>query len=172
MAKILRELFLKGKLAFYAVRAISLLFCFMLGALATIVFSEALIYLTSASGKKGPSVDKLDDLFTTIGLVAVAVVVLDLAVTIYREMVTSEGEKRHPSRVRGSLTRFIVMVVIAVLIKDLIMLFRFSEADKIHLIPYALLTFAGALLLILGLGFYLRMTIPIEKLTGRDKEDI
>lgn len=53
----------------------------------------ALIYFGRSSGEA--ATDKLSDLFTAIGLTAVAVVVLDLAVTIYRELVTTEGEKRH-----------------------------------------------------------------------------
>jgi len=166
MSNILKELFVKGKIIFFIFRGISFLFCFTLGALSTVVFSMAMIYLGRSSGK--PSADKLGYIFTAIGLTTIAVVVLDLAVTVYREMVASEGEKRQPSRVRGSLTRFMVMIIIAVLIEGFIMLFRFSETDKLHSLPYAILTFAGALLLIIGLGVYLKITIPAEKLLQKD----
>jgi hypothetical protein len=83
-------------------------------------------------------------------------------------MVTTEGEKRHPFRVRGSLTMFMMMVIIAVLTGGLIMLFKFSETDKVHLFPYAILIFAGALMLIIGLGIYLKLTIPVEKMLEKD----
>jgi uncharacterized membrane protein YidH (DUF202 family) len=161
----LKELFRKGKIIFILVRIISFLFCFTLGTLALYVFSVAMTYFA----KVGAGGDKLGYLFTSIGLIAVAVAVLDLAVTIFREMVMPEGDKRHPSRVRGSLTRFIMIVIIAVLIEGLIMLFKFSEAEEIHLLPYAILTFAGALLLIIGLGLYLKITIPLEKLLSDEK---
>jgi len=167
MSTILKDLFVKGKIIFYIVRGISFLFCFTLGALSTIVFSVAIIYFGKSSGVS--LADKLGYLFTAIGLTTIAVVVLDLAVTVYREMVTSEGEKRHPFRVRGSLTRFMMMVIIAVLIEGLIMLFKFSETDRLHALPYVILIFAGALLLIIGLGIYLKLTIPVEKMLEKDE---
>jgi hypothetical protein len=169
MARILKELFVNGKIIFYLVRGISFMFCFTLGALSTIIFSTAMIYLSKSSGEASSS--SLGYLFTAVGLTTIAVVVLDLAVTVFREMVTSEGEKRHPFRVRQSLTRFMVMVIIAILIEGLIMLFKFSETDKLNALPYAILTFAGALMLIIGLGIYLKITIPVEKLIEKDSPE-
>jgi hypothetical protein len=136
-----------------------------------IVFSVAMMYLGKSSGEPSaePSADKLGYLFTAIGLTTIAVVVLDLAVTVYREMVSAEGEKRHPFRVRGSLTRFMMMMIIGTLIEGLIMLFKFSETDKVHLLPYAILIFSGALMLIIGLGVYLKLTIPVEKMLEKDE---
>ncbi|MCP2605055.1 hypothetical protein NLC29_02755 [Candidatus Aminicenantes bacterium AH-873-B07] len=161
MAKI-RELFLRGKILIYLVRIISFIFCFTLGSISLYVFSVAGIHFAKVSAGGGS--DKLGYLFTSIGLIAVAVAVLDLAVTIFREMVMPEGEKRHPSRVRGSLTRFIMIVIIAVLIEGLIMLFRFSETGQTHLLPYVFLVFASAFILIIGLGIYMKITVPVEKL--------
>lgn len=145
------------------------MFCFSLGSLSLYIFSVAAVYFARASGK--PTSEKLSNLFTAIGLIAVAVVVLDLAVTIYREMVTAEGEKRDPARARGSLTRFITIVIIAVLIEGLVMLFRFSEAEKVHLLPYATLTFGAALILIIGLAWYLKISVSAEKLLEKGKSE-
>jgi hypothetical protein len=64
-----------------------------------------------------------------------------------------------------------VMVIIAILIEGLIMLFKFSETDKLNALPYAILTFAGALMLIIGLGIYLKITIPVEKLIEKDSPE-
>jgi hypothetical protein len=166
--KIFKDLFIHGKIFFCIVRGLSLLFCFTLGALSTIVFSTAMLYLSRFSGTE-PSADKLGHLFTAIGLTTIAVVVLDLAVTVHREMATAEGEKRQPFRVRGSLIRFMMMMIIAVLIEGLILLFKFSETDKYAAIPYAILIFAGAFLLIIGLGIYLKLTIPVEKMVEKDE---
>jgi len=38
----------------------------------------------------------------------------------------------------------------------------------VHLLPYAVLIFAGALMLIIGLGIYLKLTIPVEKMIEKD----
>ncbi len=118
----------------------------------------------------GPSADKLDYFFTAIVLVTVAIVVLELAMAIYLEMVASEDEKRHLSRMRETLMKFLGMVIIAVLIEELIMLLRFGEAVKIHYIPHAGLTFTEVFPLILGLSFCLKMTIPLEELIERKNE--
>ncbi|MCP2520731.1 hypothetical protein NLC82_05620 [Candidatus Aminicenantes bacterium AC-335-A11] len=161
--------FLKGKILIYLVRSISFIFCFTLGSISLFVFSVAGTHFAKVGA--GGNGDKLSYLFTSIGLIAVAVAVLDLAVTIFREMVMPEGDKRHPSRVRGSLTRFIMIVIIAVLIEGLIMLFKFSETEQIHLLPYVFLVFASALILIIGLGVYIKITVPIEKLVEKGEEN-
>ncbi len=163
----LKELLLKGQIVIVLVRAISFIFCFSLGSLSIYVFSVAAMYFARAGGK--PTGEKLSNLFSAIGLIAVAVVVLDLALTIYREMVTAEGDKRDPARVRGSLTRFITIVIIAVLIEGIVMLFRFSEAEKVHLLPYTSIVFGVALILIIGLAWYLKISISAEKLIEREK---
>jgi len=157
---------ISGKILNFVVKGTSFVFCLTLGMLSIYVFSVAAIYLAKASGKI--TSDKLNNLFTAIGLVAVAAAVLDLSVTLYREMVMPEGEKRAPARVRGSLTRFIVIVIIAVLIEGLIMFFKFSEGSEIRLLPYACLAFGAAFLLLIGLALYIKITIPVEKLGQRD----
>ena len=107
--------------------------------------------------------DILTVLFEAIGLVAVAVAVLELSLTIFREMIMREVEKKHPSQFRRNLTRFGIIIIIAILIKGFIMIFKFGKVDQIHLMPYALLTLAGAVLLIVGMGVYLKITIPLEE---------
>jgi len=44
------------------------------------------------------------------------------------------------------------------------MVFRFNKSDQTHLLPYSALVFAAATLVIIGLGIYLKITIPVEKL--------
>lgn len=75
-----------------------------------------------------------------------------------------EVDKRHPSHLRRSLTRFGTIIIIATLIEGFIMIFRFNKTDQTHLIPYSTLVFVVATLLIVGLGIFIKITIPVEKL--------
>ena len=151
------------------VRAISFIFCFTLGCLALYIFSIAATYFANAVHVERP--EALANLFTTIGLIAVAAAVLDLSVTLYREMVAAEGEKRRPERVRESLTRFVVIVIIAVLIERLILFFKYSESENISRLPYAALAFVAAFFLMIGLGLYIKISIAAENLASRKKDE-
>jgi hypothetical protein len=44
------------------------------------------------------------------------------------------------------------------------MIFRFSKAGQAHLLPYSILVLAGGTMLIIGLGIYIKITVPAETL--------
>jgi uncharacterized BrkB/YihY/UPF0761 family membrane protein len=166
MSKIFKELFAKGKIVFILARIIGSVFCLVLFVLSMGIFAVAVDYLIKAIDiTKNES---LIHLFDSIGLVVLAVAVLDLATTIFREIILRALEKRHPSQIRRSLTRFGTIIVIATLIEGFIMIFRFSKAGQIHLLPYAALILAGAIMLMIGLGVYLKITIPVERLIEKE----
>lgn len=157
-----KELFFKGKIAFLVATIAGSIFCFTLGILSFGIFAVAVRHILSAIDiTKSESLIRL---FDAVGLTALAVAVLDLAVTIFREIILREVDKRHPSQVRRSLTRFGTIIIIAILIEGFIMIFRFGKAGETHLLPYSILVLAGATLLIIGLGIYLKITIPAERL--------
>jgi len=162
MPKILKEFPPRGKIVFFVARILGSMFCLMLGILSLCVFAVAVLYFFKAVDIiKNES---LIHLFDAIGLTALAVAVLDLAINIFREVILREIDKRHPSHLRRSLTRFGTIIIIATLIEGFIMIFRFNKADQTHLLPYAALVFVTATLLIIGLAIYLKITIPVEKL--------
>jgi len=162
MPKILKEFPPRGKIVFFIARILGSMFCLMLGILSLCVFAVAVLYFFKAVDIiKNES---LIHLFDAIGLTALAVAVLDLAINIFREVILREIDKRHPSHLRRSLTRFGTIIIIATLIEGFIMIFRFNKADQTHLLPYAALVFVTATLLIIGLAIYLKITIPVEKL--------
>lgn len=163
----MKELFIKGGIGFVMAQIIGSVFCFTLGVLSLGIFAVGVWYLSRAIDiTKGES---LLHLFDSIGLVALSVAVLDLAVTIFREIIWREMDKRHPSQVRRSLTRFGTIIIIAILIEGFITIFRFIKSGQIHLLPYSALILAGATMLIIGLGIYLKITIPVERLLETDK---
>jgi hypothetical protein len=162
MLNFLYKLFSKGNIGFIISQIIGSIFCLTLGILSLGVFAVALWYLYNAIDITQP--ESLLHIFDSIGLVALAVAVLDLATTIFREITLREIDKRYPSQVRRSLTRFMTIIIIAILIEGFITIFRFIKAGQIHLLPYSGLILAGATFLIIGLGVYLKITIPVERM--------
>jgi len=168
MSKIFKEFPPRGKIVFFIARLLGSVFCLMLGILSLGVFAVAVLYFSKAIDITKS--ESLIHLFDAIGLTALAVAVLDLAITIFREVILREVDKRHPAHIRRSLTRFGTIIIIATLIEGFIMIFRFNKADQTHLIPYAALVFVVATLLIIGLGIYLKITIPVEKLIEKPEK--
>ena len=162
MSKKFEEIHPRGKIVFFIAKLLGSIFCLMLGILFLGVFAVSVSYFSKAIDITRS--ESLIHLFDAIGLTALAVAVLDLAITIFREVILREVDKRHPSHLRRSLTRFGTIIIIATLIEGFIMIFRFNKTDQTHLIPYSTLVFVVATLLIVGLGIFIKITIPVEKL--------
>jgi hypothetical protein len=100
-----------------------------------------------------------------IGYVVVAIAVFDVAGYLIEEEVVRGRELRVASEARRSLTRFISTIAIAVFLEALVTTFRVSQDDVTHLLyPTALLI--AAILLIIGLGVYQRLSASVESKDG------
>ena len=97
-----------------------------------------------------------------IGYVVVAIAVFDVAKYLIEEEVVRGRELRVASEARRSLTRFISTIAIAVFLEALVTIFRVTQQDVDELLyPTALLI--AAILLVLGLGMYQRLSVTVEK---------
>jgi hypothetical protein len=97
-----------------------------------------------------------------IGYVVVAIAVYDVAKYLIEEEVVRGRELRVASEARRSLTRFISTIAIAVFLEALVTVFRVTQDDvKELLYPTALLI--AAILLVLGLGVYQRLSVTVER---------
>ena len=98
-----------------------------------------------------------------IGLMAVAVVAVQIAQTIAEEEVIREAHISAPTRVRRFLSRFMVVVVVALAIEGLVATFKLIR-EAPELLPHA----AGLLLavgvLLAGWGFFIRCNRFAEEL--------
>ncbi len=98
-----------------------------------------------------------------IGLMAVAVVAVQIAQTIAEEEVIREAHISAPTRVRRFLSRFMVVVVVALAIEGLVATFKLIR-EAPQLLPHA----AGLLLavgvLLAGWGFFIRCNRFAEEL--------
>ena len=97
-----------------------------------------------------------------IGYVVVSIAVFDVAKYLVEEEVVRGRELRVASEARRSLTRFISTIAIAIFLEALVTVFRVTQQDIDELLyPTALLI--AAILLVLGLGVYQRLSVTVEK---------
>jgi hypothetical protein len=112
-----------------------------------------------------------DAVLTAIGYVVIAVAVFDVAKYFIEEEVIRSREMRVASEARRSLTKFISTIAIAVFIEGVVVVFQMSKQDvEKMLYPIALL--ATAILIVLGLGAYQRLSVDVERqIEQKDKAE-
>ena len=98
-----------------------------------------------------------------IGLLAIAVVSLQIAQTIAEEEVVRDAHISAPTRVRRYLSRFMVVVVVALSIEGLVGTFKALHDDP-SLLPHAASVPIAAGLLLAGWGVFIRMNRAAEEL--------
>ena len=139
----------------------------MLIALALSLYSAGLILVAL----RGPWAEAGSGLLESIGYVVIAVAVFDVAKYFVEEEVIRGREMRLASEARRSLTKFISTIAIAVFIEALVMVFRQGNQDVTLIIYPASILFTG-ILIILGLGFYQRLSADVEQqVEAKDKVD-
>jgi hypothetical protein len=99
---------------------------------------------------------------TGIGYVVVSIAVYDVAKYLIEEEVVRAREMRVTSEARRSLTRFISTIAIAVFLEALVTIFRVSQ-DNVTDLFYPTFLLISAILLVLGLGVYQRLSVTVER---------
>jgi hypothetical protein len=98
-----------------------------------------------------------------IGLLAAAVVALQIAQTIAEEEVVRAAHVSGPTRVRRFLSRFLVVLVVALLIEGLVATFRALHENPTQL-PYAASIIVSTGLLLAGWGVFIKLNRSAEEL--------
>ncbi len=98
-----------------------------------------------------------------MGLLAAAVVALQIAQTIAEEEVIRDAHISAPTRVRRFLSRFLVVVVVALAIEGLVATFKAMHGDTSQLL-YAASLLASVALLLAGWGIFIRLNRYAEEL--------
>lgn len=110
-----------------------------------------------------------------VGLLAAAVVALQIAETIAEEEVIRSADISAPTRVRRFLSRFFVVVIVALAIEGLVATFKAIHEDLTHLAYAAgLLLATGVLLAAWGLFVYLNRSaeeLEPEAMADAKRED-
>ena len=138
--------------AFGAIHAL-IAFLFAAAALFLIAIS-ARIGWDAATGEVGLAAAQ--EVIEAIGILAAAVVALQIAETIIEEEVVRDADISAPTRVRRFLSRFFVVVVVALAIEGLVATFRAVHEDAEDLLYVAaLVASVGVLLASWGIFVYL-----------------
>lgn len=98
-----------------------------------------------------------------IGLIAVAIVSLQIAQTIVEEEVIREAHVSAPTRVRRFLSRFLVVIVVALAIEALIATFKALHEDP-QLLFHASGVAVGVGAILAGWGWFIRCNRDAEEL--------
>jgi putative Mn2+ efflux pump MntP len=118
---------------------------------------------------------RLNAVLESIAVLTVAVAALELAQTILEEEVQREAQMSAPTRVRRFLSRFMIVLVVALSIEALVAVFQFSHEAPAHL-PYAAAIglMAAALLVAWGLFIWLNRSVELlepEAMAQAKQED-
>jgi len=98
-----------------------------------------------------------------IGLLAAAVVSLQMAQTIFEEEVVRDAHISAPTRVRRFLSRFLVVVIVALAVEGLVATFKAIHDDPAQL-PYAASVLVAVAALLAGWGTFIKLNRAAEEL--------
>ena len=107
--------------------------------------------------------ERFNAVLESIGLLTIAVVALELGQTILEEEVQREVLVSSPTRVRRFLSRFMVVIVVALSIETLVAVFVLVHDDASKL-PQAAAIGVAAGVLLAAWGFFIRMNKSAEEL--------
>lgn len=98
-----------------------------------------------------------------IGLLAAAVVALQIAETIFEEEVIRDADISAPTRVRRFLSRFFVVVIVALAIEGLVATFKALHENPAQL-PYAASLLVAVGVLLAAWGVFVHLNRSAEEL--------
>ena len=133
---------------------------FALAALVLMVAAAKFAWEAVVAGLDAAAAQSVID---AVGLLAAAVVALQIAQTIAEEEVIREAHVSAPTRVRRFLSRFMLVLVVALVIEGLVASIKALHEDLAMLVPAAWLL-CGSGILLAGWGVFIRF--------NRDAEDV
>jgi len=140
-----------------------------LHALTAFAFAAAAVVLIVVAGHagfaavmQGVDISAAEAVIEAVGLLAAAVVALQISQTVLEEEVVRDAHIGAPTRVRRFLSRFMVVIVVAVAVEGLVAIFKAREKPELMLYAAALLSAVG--LLMAGWGVFIRLNRYAEEL--------
>jgi Ni/Fe-hydrogenase subunit HybB-like protein len=133
---------------------------FALAALALIAIAASMGFEAVTEGLGLPQAQALIE---AIGILAAAVVAFQIAETITEEEVVRDANISAPTRVRRFLSRFFVVVIVALAIEGLVMTFRAAHEEAADMI-YAAALLVGTGVLLAAWGYFIYCNRSAEEL--------
>jgi ABC-type branched-subunit amino acid transport system permease subunit len=132
-------------------------------AIALVVFASLEIW-GGVNPLNGPPLrNRLNSVLEAIALLTIAVAALELGQTVIEEEIQREEHLSAPTRVRRFLSRFLIVVVVALSIETLVGVFRFLHDDPSKL-PHAAAVGLAAAALLVAWGAFVRLNRSAEEL--------
>jgi hypothetical protein len=148
-------------------------FAVIYAAVALLFFSAALALIWTAVQTLWHAVVRQPDVSAVIeslGVLAVALVALEIAQTVVEEEVVRRAQVSAPTRVRRYLSRFLVVIVVALSIKYLVAVVRFLEGDS-RLLWNAASIGLGAAALLAAWGVFIHLNRTAEDIEPEAMEE-
>lgn len=133
---------------------------FFLAALLLVVIATHLGWTAFATGIDRAAAQQIIE---AIGLLAAAVVALQISQTITEEEVIRSAHISAPTRIRRFLSRFLIVVIVALAIEGLVATFKAIHENPAQL-PYAASILFSTGVLLAGWGVFIRLNRYAEEL--------
>ena len=140
-----------------------IIFLFICCAISLIFFAVLELWHGLNPSEALPLRERFNAVLESIGLLTIAVVALELSQTILEEEVQREVQVSSPTRVRRFLSRFMVVVIVALSIETLVAVFVFAHEDASRLPQAAAIGIAAGVLLA-AWGVFIRLNKSAEEL--------
>lgn len=105
----------------------------------------------------------------SLGYLILSLAVFDVARYVYDEEVRRGREMRKASETRRSITKFITVIIIAVLMDALVALSKAGQSELSQLV-YPVVLILGGVALLVGLGVFQRLSATVEEKVGADDD--
>lgn len=142
-------------------------FLFACAAIMLVIIATRTAWLAFSSGMDPAAAQRIIE---AIGLLAAAVVALQIAQTIAEEEVVRDSHISAPTRVRRFLSRFFVVVVVALVIEGLVATFKAIHENPAQL-PNAAAIVASVGVVLAGWGYFIRCNRDAEELEPEAMEE-
>ena len=140
---------------------------------ASIVLIGVAVWRTSQGFWTGEGA--LDTMLDGIGLVIIAVAVADVGKFLFEEEVVADREMRRPAEARGSLTKFMSIMIVALSLESLVLIAKTSR-ETMGDVVYPGLLMLLAVLALVGLGLFQKLSqnataaVPPDRDEGDESE--
>ncbi len=159
---ILHRLFVSG----HFIVSIFFLLC---AALLLFYAAQDLWHVVVATATDEGTRPRIDGVLNGVALLTVAVAALELGQTILEEEVQREAHMAAPTRVRRFLSRFMIVLVVALAIETLVAVFQCVH-DAPQNLPYAASVGFVAAALLAAWGVFVRLNRSAEELEPEEME--
>jgi hypothetical protein len=107
----------------------------------------------------------VEAIVTSLSYMILSIAVFDVAKYVYDEEVRRGREMRKASETRRSITKFLTVIIIAVLMDSLVALSKAGQGALDQLV-YPVFLILGGVALLLGLGVFQRLSATVEEKVG------